>query len=64
MSTTELPRYLTSSEVADYLRVTRLVVERAARAGELTSIKIGRQRVYELTDVDAFVESRRQAVSK
>jgi excisionase family DNA binding protein len=54
--TLELPPYLTTSEVADLLRVTDWTVLRWLREGKVTSIRPGRQHLIPRADVERLLD--------
>lgn len=44
------PNFLTTSEVATLLRVSRMTVHRLITGGELAAVRVGRQyRIYEVS---------------
>ena len=56
----EMTRLLTIAETAKALRLSiRTVHAITAPRGELPCIKLGRRRLYDPADVEAFVASRR-----
>jgi excisionase family DNA binding protein len=62
MSDSWLSEMMTSTEIAELLRMKRSTVEDYARRGLLPSIKLGRHRRFIRSDVEAaLVELRRAA---
>jgi excisionase family DNA binding protein len=53
---------LTPEQVAEQLQVSDEWVREVARRGDLASIKLGRYRRFEQSDVDAYVQTRKGAV--
>lgn len=52
---------LTAPEVADRLRVTIRTLQRLEVDGELVAVRIGRSVRYRPEDVEAFIETQRNA---
>lgn len=52
-------RLLTAEDVAERLRVPRTWVYRAAREGELPSVRCGRYRRFDATDVDRWIVNQK-----
>ena len=52
---------LTAEEVAEQLKVPRTWVYRAARDGELPSVRCGRYRRFDADDVESWIENRKSA---
>jgi len=50
---------LTAEEVAERLKVPRTWVYRAAREGELPSVRCGRYRRFDADDVDHWIEEQK-----
>jgi excisionase family DNA binding protein len=50
---------LTAEEVAERLKVPRTWVYRAARQGELPSVRCGRYRRFDADDVDHWIEEQK-----
>lgn len=48
-------RYLTAIEAAEYLRVSLSWLRRATRAREVPHAMLGRRRLYDRQDLDAYV---------
>lgn len=51
---------LTAEEVAVRLRVPKSWVYRAAREGELPSVRCGRYRRFDIEDVDRWIEDQKE----
>lgn len=55
---------LTIDEVAEYCRVTVLTVRWLRQEGRFApAIKIGRRLVWDATDLDAWIDSQREAAA-
>ncbi len=52
--------FFTERTLADYLAVSDRTIRNWIRRGELPSYKLGAARRIDPTDVDAFLESRRE----
>ena len=50
---------VTAEEIAARLRVPKSWVYRAARAGDLPSVRCGRYRRFDVEDVDRWVENQK-----
>lgn len=53
--------YLTIDEVAEKLKVAYLTVYRWIKAGQLTSVKAGKQHRIKQSDLDKFLERKNGA---
>lgn len=56
------PSFFTERTLADYLAVSDRTIRNWIRRGELPSYKLGAARRIDPTDVDAFLEARREEV--
>lgn len=57
----ELPIVAASpAEIADMYGISRPTLYQAMRRGELKSAKVGARRVIYLSDMDAFLDARRE----
>lgn len=57
-------RFLTIDEVAEYCRVTVLTVRWLRQEGRFApAIKIGRRLVWDVADLDAWIDSQREAAA-
>jgi len=54
---------LTADEVAERLRVPKTWVYRAAREGDLPSVRCGRYRRFDERDVDSWIDEHRGATA-
>jgi excisionase family DNA binding protein len=54
------PTLLSIEEVARRLRVSRRTVERLIASGQVRTVAIGRRRLIEAKEVDAYVAANRQ----
>lgn len=57
----DLPRYLTSPEAAEYLRVSTRFLRRETAAGRVAVSRLGRKLLYDRTDLDEYVRRNRVA---
>jgi len=66
MSGHDDPEWMTTAEVAEYLRVTDETVRRWIRAGEIAVLDLGRRGGYRIrrADLDTFVSERFGPVGK
>lgn len=59
MAIGSMKEYLTASEVAEMLSITRGRVSQLLAAGELRAIKFGNQLVFHRKDIEEFEKRRR-----
>jgi len=61
MTETNQKRYFDTKQTADYLKLSVSTLNRMRGTGEgPTYAKIGRRIIYELSDLDAWVEARKR----
>ena len=53
--------FLTTEEVLDYLQVNLRTVYRLIKAGKIPAVRVGRQWRFRKRDIDAWLDSSRQA---
>lgn len=57
-------RLLTEEEAADYLRTTTRHMRTLRQRGQIAFVRITRTPMYETSDLDAFIESRKVPASR
>jgi len=60
----QLGNLLSSNEVCHHLRISRRTLARLTSSGELSFTKSGRKLLFMSTDIEKFLESRKEGGSK
>lgn len=55
------PRLVPADTAERYLSVSSSTLARLTRDGEIPTVRIGRRRLYDLADLDQFVDTRKSA---
>ena len=55
----DLPRYLTATEAAEYLRISTRHLRRATASGQIPVSRLGRKLLYDRSELDEYVRRSR-----